>query len=91
MKYRGIDLEPAAEGSAVMTDGKVWMREFFLLPQGLLTSHTDYVWATLRPGKSSGIHLIAVASCEAMPEAEFAEASANLVRRIPLPAAAGTP
>lgn len=91
MKYRGVDLEPAAEASPVMTDGKFWMREFFLLPQGLLTTHTDYVWATLRPGKSSGVHLIAVAECEAMNETDFAEQSAKLVQQIPLPAPPGSP
>ncbi len=85
MKYRGIELQPVATEPRVMTDGEVWMREFFLLPQGLLTSHADYVWATLKPGKTSGIHLIAVASCSDMTEAEFAAASAGLVQGIPHP------
>ncbi len=85
MKYRGIDLRPASENSAVMTDGEVWMREFFLLPQGLVSSHADYVWATLRPGKTSGIHLIAVASCADMTESQFASAAATLVQGLPLP------
>lgn len=85
MKYRGIELQPVATEPQVMTDGEVWMREFFLLPQGLLSSHADYVWATLKPGKTSGIHLIAVASCSDMTEAEFAAASAGLVQGIPHP------
>lgn len=85
MKYRGIELEPAAEGSPVMTDGEFWMREFFLLPQGLLSSHADYVWATLRPGKTSGIHLIAVTPCDAMSAEEFARESALLAGTIPAP------
>lgn len=85
MKYRGITLRPASKNSAVMTDGEVWMREFFLLPQGLISSHADYVWATLRPGKTSGIHLIAVASCADMTESQFAAAAAALVEGLPLP------
>jgi exosortase/archaeosortase family protein len=91
MKYRGIELEPAAEGSPVMTDGELWMREFFLLPQGLLSSHSDYVWATLRPGRTSGIHLIAVASRDAMTAEEFADASALVAGGIPPPTPAARP
>lgn len=87
MKYRGIELRPAAEGSPVMTDGDLWMREFFLLPGALVSSHSDYVWATLRPGRSSGVHLIAVAPREAMSAGDFAAASARLAERIPVPAA----
>jgi len=85
MKYRGIDLKPASENSGVMTDGEVWMKEFFLLPEGLLSSHADYVWATLRPGKTSGIHLIAVASCSDMTAMEFEAAAVKLVDGIPPP------
>jgi len=85
MKYRGIELRPASKNPAVMTDGEVWMKEFFLLPKGLVSSHADYVWATLRPGKTSGVHLIAVASCKDMTESEFATAAADLARGLPLP------
>jgi exosortase/archaeosortase family protein len=91
MKYRGIELRPASENSAVMTDGEVWMKEFFLLPQGLISSHPDYVWATLRPGKTSGVHLIAVASCSDMSAPEFEAASMALVQGIPHPVIPSNP
>lgn len=61
------------------------MKEFFLLPSGLVSSHADYVWATLHPGKASGVHLIAVASCRDMTESEFAKAATDLVGGLPLP------
>lgn len=82
MKYRGIDLVPAAEGSAVMTDGEVWMREFFLIPKGMLSSYEQYVWSTLGPGKSPGVHLITVASHEAMTADEFDKQSKQLISEI---------
>jgi len=85
MKYRGIELRPASENSAVMTDGEVWMKEFFLLPQGLISSHADYVWATLLPGKTSGVHVIAVASCSDLTASDFATAAAALAQGLPLP------
>lgn len=56
----------------------------------LISSHSDYVWATLRPGKTSGIHLIAVASREAMTAEQFADSSAQLAAGIRPPSTAGT-
>ncbi len=71
MKYRGIDLEPSKEDPAVMTDGKLWMREFFLKDGRLIDSHLDYVKSTVGPRESPGVHLIFVSESDTFPAAEF--------------------
>lgn len=82
MKYRGIELHPSGEDPAVMTDGELWMREFFLQDGRLLDSHLDYVKATLGPGKSPGVHLIFVAEKDSVSAREFDKRSRALAERL---------
>ena len=82
MKYRGIDLHPSDENADVMTDGKYWMREFFIQDGHLLDSHLDYVKSTIGPGKSPGVHLIFVAMKDPMSAGDFDRAANTLAARL---------
>lgn len=78
MKYRGIDLRPSGEDPDVMTDGDVWMREFFIQDGRLLDTHLAYVRSTMGPGKSPGVHLIFVAMKASMDARAFDEAARQI-------------
>ncbi len=78
MKYRGIELHPSGEDPSVMTDGELWMREFFIQDGQLLDSHLEYVKNTIGPGKSPGVHLIFVAMKNSITATEFDKASREL-------------
>lgn len=82
MKYRGIDLHPSGEDANVMTDGELWMREFFIQDGRLLDSHLDYVKSTLGPGKSPGVHLIFVAMKNSMGAKQFDSTAQELADRV---------
>ncbi|MFZ4777431.1 MAG: exosortase/archaeosortase family protein, partial [Terrimicrobiaceae bacterium] len=82
MKYRGIELHPSSDDPAVMTDGELWMREFFLQDGRLLDTHLDYVKSTLGPGKSPGVHLIFVAEKDSLSATEFDKKSRELATRL---------
>jgi hypothetical protein len=82
MKYRGIDLHPSGEEANVMTDGELWMREFFIQDGRLLDSHLDYVRSTLGPGKSPGVHLIFVAMKNSMGAKQFDATAQKLADRL---------
>jgi exosortase/archaeosortase family protein len=87
MKYRGIDLHPSGEDASVMTDGELWMREFFIQDAQLLDSHLDYVKSTLGPGKSPGVHLIFVAMRSSMDAKQFDAAAQKLAGQVNAPTA----
>jgi len=82
MKYRGIDLRPCEEDANVMTDGELWMREFFIQDGQLLDSHLDYVKSTLGPGKSPGVHLIFVAMKNSMDAKQFDASAQKLANQV---------
>jgi exosortase/archaeosortase family protein len=85
MKYRGIDLRPSGKDGDVMTDGNLWMREFFFEDGKLLDSHIAYVISTLGPGKSAGVHLIFVGTKASMSASEFDTATRDLAARLVFP------
>lgn len=87
MKYRGIDLHPSGQDASVMTDGDLWMREFFIQDGRLLDSHLDYVKSTLGPGKSPGVHLIFVAMKSSMDAKQFDAAAQKLAGQVSAPPA----
>jgi exosortase/archaeosortase family protein len=71
LKYLGVELQQTKEDPSVFTDGKHWLREFYLQGGRLLSSHIQYVISTLVPGSSPGIHLIYVTDSQAMSAREF--------------------
>ena len=82
MKYRGFDLHPSGEDAKVMTDGELWMREFFIVDGKLLDSHMAYVLSTIGPGKSAGVHLIFVSMKASMTAQEFEKTTRELADRL---------
>ena len=70
MKYRGVTLQPASV-AGVQTDGKRWMREFFLLRSGLVLNYEDYLRRTFLPFSGAGIHVIASSPTNAMSAESF--------------------
>lgn len=83
MKYRGVDLEPTPEQTSVYTDGKHWMREFYLLQEDqLVATYPAYILQTLRPGSSPGVHLIFVAKIEEMSPDAFDKSCLQIAARL---------
>lgn len=78
LKYRGVELVPSDEDSAVMTEGRHWYREFFLHEDELLASYPAYLKKTFRPRSDPGVHLIFVAPRGDIDAAGFAAACARL-------------
>lgn len=81
MRYRGIELKPVAGRSAVLTDGKHWMREFFVVRSDLVSSYGAYLLRTILPFTPTGAHLIVSAPQGAMDAAAFEDAAAALAKR----------
>ncbi len=77
LKYRGISLAPLAGATGVFTDGTHLVREYFLQNGRLISTHLDYVLATLGPRTSAGVHLIFMTPKDAMSVEEFQAASAR--------------
>ena len=70
MRYRGVVLQPSGAIPSVLTDGNMWMREFFLQRGRLLTDYRAYIQNTFLPWTSAGVHVIASATTDSMsPEA----------------------
>lgn len=81
MRYRGVTLLPT-EDEGVMTDGRRWMREFFLQDGQILRDYASYLRSTFAPFSSAGIHIIASASVDSMSAAAFAETVDRLADEI---------
>ena len=81
MQYRGVTLRPASIAD-VKTDGRRWMREFFLQRGGLVLNYGEYLRRTSLPLSSAGVHLIASSPVEAMSAAAFAESSGESAREL---------
>jgi hypothetical protein len=82
MRYRGIHLKAVKEEPSVMTDGKVWMREFFIHRNELLTEYRSYLARTLWPWSPAGVHLIASGSATSMSAKSFAQQSVILAKEL---------
>lgn len=82
MRYRGIALRPSGIDPAVLTDGKVWMREFFLQDGRLLTNYPAYLRRTFLPWTPAGVHLIASALADHMSATLFAKSSLELATQV---------
>lgn len=74
LKYRGVDVTQVAESAGVSTDGKHWLREYFLQEGELLSDYGCYVESTFRPWASPGVHLIFISPQERLSPSEFAKA-----------------
>jgi exosortase/archaeosortase family protein len=82
LKYRGTELEPTAELPGVYTDGKHWLREFFLQDGKLLNQYPDYLKSTFRPGSDPGVHVICIAPHQFGTPAKFAETADHLAESL---------
>lgn len=71
MKFRGIDLRPTPGSETVLTDGSRWMREFFIIDGRLIPTYPGYLFRTLVPRSSPGVHLIFFTNQADMGFAEF--------------------
>jgi exosortase/archaeosortase family protein len=81
MGYRGVRLEPTGH-LAVQTDGRHWMREYFLVGQELIPSYRLYLRRTLRPFAPAGVHVIVVGPKDATTAENFAIEAESLARRL---------
>jgi exosortase/archaeosortase family protein len=76
--YRGSKIHHEATCPGVQTDGKVWLAEAFLMPDGGLYHYDDYLRETLLPFTSAGVHLIASTRCDNMSADEFRQIAHEL-------------
>jgi exosortase/archaeosortase family protein len=81
LKYRGTELTPAPGSSSVYTDGKHWLREFFLQDGLLIADYPAYLQSTFRPGSDPGVHLIFISPMEKGSPETFAATSAELAEK----------
>ena len=82
MRFRGLVMEPVPGQTGVWTEGRMWMRDFFIHESKLLSSYSEYLVASFSPFSSPGIHLIFDAPVTAVSPAYFALASERLARQI---------
>lgn len=82
LKYRGRDLTPVPDTPTVQTDGRHWLREFFIQDGHLLPTYTDYARRTLAPRSHPGAHLIFVAPQDALAPTEFDRQARTLAHRL---------
>lgn len=78
LKYRGTELTTTLEDPTVQTDGKHWLREFFLQDGKLLADYPAYLKSTFRPGSDPGVHLIFIAPKAHGTPQDFSKTSARL-------------
>jgi exosortase/archaeosortase family protein len=81
MRYRGVTLRPS-EHAGVWTDGKTWMREFFLLGDDLIPDYRSYVSRTFLPFSQAGVHLIVVGAKTGGSAEAFAAETDVLARQL---------
>ena len=82
MRYRGIQLKPSRVEPSVMTDGKIWMREFFLQRGRLLTDYRGYLHDTLLPWSPAGVHIIASAPVDGLSARAFAKSAQEFASQL---------
>lgn len=83
LKYRGRDLVPVSGTPSVQSDGRHWLREFFVQDGQLLPSYSDYARRTLAPRSHPGAHLIFIAPMDALTPAEFDLQTRSLATQLP--------
>jgi exosortase/archaeosortase family protein len=72
IRYRGVRLEPVEATPQVSTDGRFWMREFFLWRDEVVTTYPDYILRSVVTGAEPWVHVIAAAPVHSMSAEEFA-------------------
>ena len=82
MAYRGEHLHNAPEDERVLTDGRIWRREFFMIDDLLVENYAGYLRHTFWPGSPVGVHLIFSATAGSTSAADFALATSGLACRI---------
>jgi len=82
MRFRGIILEPVSDQEEIMTDGKMWMRDFFVHDGELKLSYGDYLLSSFSPFASPGVHIILDAPTDSMSAAYFSRESEKLAARL---------
>jgi len=82
MRYRGVVLQPSGVHAAVLTDGKVWMCEFFFQRDRLLTNYSTYLRSTFLPWSPAGVHMIASAPTTSSSATRFAETALRLATEL---------
>jgi exosortase/archaeosortase family protein len=82
MAYRGEHLHGIEGAPTVLTDGRVWRREYFLVNGRLLENYQDYLLHTFLPGSSVGVHLIFSVNAGTMRAREFESKARDLAHRI---------
>lgn len=82
MRFRGLILAPTPGQEEVMTDGKMWMRDFFIHEGELKSSYGDYLLASFSPFAAPGVHVILDAPAASMSAAYFARASDELAAKL---------
>jgi hypothetical protein len=72
---------PSAE-EGVMSDGRRWMREFFVHDGVMLADYGSYLRRTFRPFSSPGVHIVMSAPVESMSAASFAHVTGTIAREL---------
>lgn len=82
-KYRGRDRQLVPDQVSLQTDGRYWLREFFVLNHSLLPSYSDYALRTLAPRAHPGAYLIFVAPMDAILPDDLARQTEGLATQLP--------
>lgn len=81
LQYRGVHAKLVQEGN-ILSDGKRWMGEFFLMPDGELCDYHAYLQRTFLPFSPNGVHLIYTAPKETMTREQFSQAIEENAREL---------
>jgi len=82
MAYRGEHLHGIEEAPTVLTDGRVWRSEYFLVKGRLLENYRDYLLHSFLPGSSAGVHLIFSVNAGTMPVRDFESKARDLAHQV---------
>lgn len=82
LAYRGVQVRPSGSVVTVMTDGKNWLREFFIQRHELLPDYASYLRRTIWPWSSAGVHLIFSAPAGSIPAEQFARQAHDLALQV---------
>lgn len=82
LKYRGVELIPGAEHEPILTEGRHWYREYFLMEDELLDDYASYLRKTFRFRADPGVHLIFVSPREDIDAADFATTCKRLAEEL---------
>lgn len=82
MGFRGVTLESSADFPRVYTANETYYAEAFLVGSQLLDNYHQYLFKTVAPFTSVGLHLVVTAPTEAMPEEFFDQTSQSIFERL---------